>query len=711
MKRHLLTLLLCFASMVYAQNLGNKNISFNPPYPRLGIMTWYTPRGFADGLRSKTDSLVTINDPNKTALLDFLSAHQYVQVRAGAYQGNSPQVVADRDRLAQTKATAGFLLLGIWASSGNEPDNCSFDDKGPYSPLPFVPEWFVQEVVRPLRTAVDSGGTVLPIDSLDLDAYCLWRDTGYENDQVIIMDPDPAKREAVILKCSTWDRSSDSIHLTTIPDLRSPYDFGSFKYNHARGTPVRLNVWHDWGNWWGYNMTDVGPTFRGMRWNEYRPRIIHYEFKQIRDSLGQLLFDGVLLDTFNQLWFTQYSSNPVIVKRLDLDADSIPDWQEQNSGVHDPTGCYPDYWSGQPNWDNCVWASGHTTFTQKLRALWDGDNELRDNHNILMQHEFGKNADYMNGQSFEGIPNLELSPDIYADHWQTAFEHYQYWEKYGQSPRICFIFTNCSNPPDSPDSYKQMRLALSFTLMDSGYFWHSPYCPGIGFNGDALWWFDEYAVDSSGQAIDVYARPAPHPLVNIRTDLLEQGQFAATVRPGLGYLGYPVTARDSIGIGVYRRDFQRGIVLANFSRNSVTLSLERAYRKIKGIQAPNINDGSLATSVTLPAKDAIILLNPDLLTGVLTPYESSPIRFSLSQNYPNPFNPSTTIRFSLPLRSLVTLKVFDVLGREVATLVDGEMDAGEHSVVYNVKDLPSGVYFYRLQAGNFVEQKKMVFVK
>jgi len=585
----------------------------DPPYPRLGIMTWYTPRGFADGLRSKTDSLVTINDPNKTALLDFLSAHQYVEVAAGSYLGDSPQVVADRDRLAQARANAGFRLLGIWGSSGNEPYNLTFNNTGPNSPWPFVPEWFVQEIVQPLPVAVHEGETVLPIDSRDLDAYCLERDTGYENDQVIIMDPDPAKREAVMLKCSTWDRSSDSIRLTTNPDLRSPYDFGAFKFDHAAGTPVRLNVWHDWGNWWGYNMTDVGPVgpagtpYDGLRWNQYRPRVIYHQFKQIRDRQGQLLFDGVLLDTFNQEWFTQYSSRPQIVKRLDLDANGVPDWQEHRGS----TGCYPDYWSHESNWDNCVWATGHTTFTKNLRDWWNSDDELKDTHNILVQHEFGKNADYMNGQSFEGIPNLELAPDLHANHWQTAFEHYQYWEQNGRSPQVIFIFTNCHNPPDSPASYKQMRLALAFTLMGSGYLMHSPYYPDIsGFNGDALWWFDEYAVDGQGRAIDVYASPPPHPLVNIRTDLLEQGQFAATVGPGLGYLGYPVTEAITLTAGVYRRDFTRGIVLGNFSPVTVTLTLERSYRKIQGIQDPQTNDGSLVNAITLPPQDAIILLDP-----------------------------------------------------------------------------------------------------
>ena len=282
--------------------------STGPPYPRLGILTWYTPRDFAARLSEKTSGQVAISDTHRTALLDFLSARQYVEVTAGSYLGDSPQVVADRDRLAQARANAGFRLLGIWGSSGNEPYNLTFNNTGPNSPWPFVPEWFVQEIVQPLRVAVHEGETVLPIDRRDLDAYCLERDTGYENDQVIIMDPDPAKREAVMLKCSTWDRSADSIRLTTNPDLRSPYDFGAFKFDHAAGTPVRLNVWHDWGNWWGYNMTNVGPTgpagtpYEGLRWNQYRPHIIHRQFKQIRDSQGRLLFDGVLLDTFNQEW-------------------------------------------------------------------------------------------------------------------------------------------------------------------------------------------------------------------------------------------------------------------------------------------------------------------------------------------------------------------------------------------------------------------------
>ena len=88
-----------------------------------------------------------------------------------------------------------------------------------------------------------------------------------------------------------------------------------------------------------------------------------------------------------------------------------------------------------------------------------------------------------------------------------------------------------------------------------------------------------------------------------------------------------------------------------------------------------------------------------------------PEAFSLLQNYPNPFNPSTTIRFSLPSSGFTSLKVYDVLGKEVATLVNGMRKAGMNSVQFNAPYSPSGIYFYTLQSGSFTETKKMMLVK
>jgi len=88
-----------------------------------------------------------------------------------------------------------------------------------------------------------------------------------------------------------------------------------------------------------------------------------------------------------------------------------------------------------------------------------------------------------------------------------------------------------------------------------------------------------------------------------------------------------------------------------------------------------------------------------------------PMHFNLDQNYPNPFNPATTISFSLSSRSFILLKVFDLIGREVATIVSEELSAGNHSRQWNAADLPSGIYFYRLQAGTFTETRKLVLLR
>jgi hypothetical protein len=91
--------------------------------------------------------------------------------------------------------------------------------------------------------------------------------------------------------------------------------------------------------------------------------------------------------------------------------------------------------------------------------------------------------------------------------------------------------------------------------------------------------------------------------------------------------------------------------------------------------------------------------------------QPQPISFELGQNYPNPFNPTTTIPIQIPRTERVVLKVFDVLGREVATLIDGTLSANEYLIPFHAANLSSGVYFYRLQSGEFVRTKKMILLK
>ena len=88
-----------------------------------------------------------------------------------------------------------------------------------------------------------------------------------------------------------------------------------------------------------------------------------------------------------------------------------------------------------------------------------------------------------------------------------------------------------------------------------------------------------------------------------------------------------------------------------------------------------------------------------------------PNSFRLSQNYPNPFNPSTVISYQLPVNSKVSLKIYDLLGREIATLVNEEQSAGWKQVEWNATSVASGIYFYKLQANNFIETKKMLVIK
>jgi hypothetical protein len=124
-----------------------------------------------------------------------------------------------------------------------------------------------------------------------------------------------------------------------------------------------------------------------------------------------------------------------------------------------------------------------------------------------------------------------------------------------------------------------------------------------------------------------------------------------------------------------------------------------------------LNGRALAqTAVTLDANSVTVPAAVSAVENSLSPQE-----FALLQNYPNPFNPSTRIQYSLEKAVQVSLKVFNVLGEEVATLVNGRQEAGSYTVPFNTNEgtlsLSSGVYFYRLEAGSFVSTKKLILVK
>ena len=106
-----------------------------------------------------------------------------------------------------------------------------------------------------------------------------------------------------------------------------------------------------------------------------------------------------------------------------------------------------------------------------------------------------------------------------------------------------------------------------------------------------------------------------------------------------------------------------------------------------------------------------IQINNSPLVGVQNVSSEIPVQYELSQNYPNPFNPVTNIRFSIPKEGFVTLKVFDITGKEVRTLVNEDLRAGKYNIDFSGTDLASGVYFYRINTSGFSDVKKMILVK
>jgi hypothetical protein len=108
---------------------------------------------------------------------------------------------------------------------------------------------------------------------------------------------------------------------------------------------------------------------------------------------------------------------------------------------------------------------------------------------------------------------------------------------------------------------------------------------------------------------------------------------------------------------------------------------------------------------------ASVIYGGGSLLGIESSHSAIPDKFFMDQNFPNPFNPSTTIRFGLPAVADVRITIFNLLGQEVAVPVEGRLQAGEHTLLVNAANLSSGVYLYRVQAGDKVSIKRMVLMK
>ncbi len=148
---------------------------------------------------------------------------------------------------------------------------------------------------------------------------------------------------------------------------------------------------------------------------------------------------------------------------------------------------------------------------------------------------------------------------------------------------------------------------------------------------------------------------------------------------------------------------------------STSVQVSDTSNDVTGIQKPEVADIDGSTPVFAFVGGNYINVYFDNFSWVPTDVNdgsnSLPEVFSLEQNYPNPFNPSTSIQFRIPENSFVSLKIYNVLGKEIVTLINEEKNAGNYEVSFNASTLSSGVYFYKLEAGNFVQTRKMILMK
>lgn len=151
------------------------------------------------------------------------------------------------------------------------------------------------------------------------------------------------------------------------------------------------------------------------------------------------------------------------------------------------------------------------------------------------------------------------------------------------------------------------------------------------------------------------------------------------------------------------RDFQQFV--STYPRYAYTTTGTN-YRSRRGQ-----SDTQFPASLTQSFNRANVQFEMSLITSVGNEFTSIPDVFALSQNYPNPFNPATVINYQLPVSSFTSLKIFDITGREVATLVNEKQNPGSYSVQFDGSNFSSGVYFYRIESNDFVQTKRMVLIK
>lgn len=252
----------------------------------------------------------------------------------------------------------------------------------------------------------------------------------------------------------------------------------------------------------------------------------------------------------------------------------------------------------------------------------------------------------------------------------------------------------------------------------------------INYNSD---FEPHYDVITSPEQVQVYEAVFTDANHNVSYKLLGAAQYVKDNRiPPIGFLTLP-GINDTVqiyGEAAKDKNFNRYNTNQGTGSDSVTyvikcqpdknykITTEICYQSIK----PELIDYLRTTNLSevdkfiemydkLPNLPYIMkrIINDEISS---VQYEKEiPSEYSLRQNYPNPFNPSTIINYSIPSESMVTIKIYNVLGQEIKTLVNKTETSGNHQITFNAGDLPSGIYLYRIQTGNFTQTKKMILLK
>jgi hypothetical protein len=205
-----------------------------------------------------------------------------------------------------------------------------------------------------------------------------------------------------------------------------------------------------------------------------------------------------------------------------------------------------------------------------------------------------------------------------------------------------------------------------------------------------------YAVHGSTDAptVDIIARGVGTLIENVPYTAVSGYQ---AVPPGV----YTIDIADSSGT----------TVVASFELDVSGLAGSAASVIASGFLNPTSNENGPAFGLIVVLPDGNVLVLPSVPTSINPIKSTTPTSFELDQNYPNPFNPTTTISFMVPQNELVTLTVHNIIGQEVATLVNERLAPGSYRIDFDARNLASGTYFYIVEAGSFRSVKKMTLLK